>query len=203
MKYLKVVLLVVIVISYASFTTAEKKPFKNITLNELQLLCTENNNDYKLLTEAQNLATKLFFDSTENCTDFNHQNMIKDLVHEVTSACFKVENMPNKTELETIYQDITTKLCSHYELVNFRIANKECISIENNFSDCLNENLQYIKTDPDDLFFALAMTHENEECTIYTILVNCMSKAINQNCASMNKTWKDLSTKFTPIMKCA
>ncbi|XP_051155526.1 uncharacterized protein LOC127278057 isoform X1 [Leptopilina boulardi] len=202
MKYLKAVLFVAFVNGYVSFATAEKKPFKSYAFTELKQLCNQQNKSYDTLTKARNITQTLIRNTTSNCNSATNQQLIIDLVNNIL-PCFDNDNKPNEIDLETIYEDITTKVCIYYELVNFRTINSQCLGNKSSsYYKCGNIILQNKPLESDMLFFILAMTHSDKECNLYTNLNKCAMERVTNKCNSEVHKLKNLQNKFLLSMNC-
>ncbi|XP_051168640.1 uncharacterized protein LOC127286299 [Leptopilina boulardi] len=201
MKYLKAILLLVgIVIGYISYATAEKEEFHNITYTELKLFCKLKGH---MLTEARDISNNLRNNFTGNCTDFNHQKKIKDLVNEIL-PCLDSDEQPNETELESIYREITTKLCIHYEFANFKKKNENCFKTDTLAHPCLLKNFITFRPKFNKLFSTLAMTHTHEECNFLKVKLACFSNRNVTDCAPQLQIQREnLIEKYELNLKCA
>ncbi|XP_043474669.1 uncharacterized protein LOC122506506 [Leptopilina heterotoma] len=198
MKYLEVVLFAVIVNGYAFTATAEKTSFNNITFDQLEQLCSEQHHDiYE--NETRKLVDTLLSSTTNNCSDSIPQ--IKEIVSRII-PCFNDENMPNESDLNTIYEDITKKLCIHYQLVNFKKDNN-CFDKEK-INNCLQKNLELNQPQSDDVFYSLAMLHTKADCSNLEKMMFCLTGGDNLNkCTPEFKNQReDLLKKYSSILRC-
>ncbi|XP_051155528.1 uncharacterized protein LOC127278058 [Leptopilina boulardi] len=197
MMYWKIVLFVVFVSGYVSFTTAEKKPFSSFNLTEFSQFCKDNN---AALIDARSLANEIL-EASNNCNDDKIQKSIVKLVSKIL-PCLDENNKPNSDELTTIYKDITEKLCAHLDIVQFGIKNKHCLS--NNFElyNCFTNDLIKDKNESNDLFYILAMTHSKKQCSFLTYSMKCLTGGLNIDCNV--KTERDnLVDRYSSLLKCA
>ncbi|XP_051168637.1 uncharacterized protein LOC127286297 isoform X3 [Leptopilina boulardi] len=201
MKYLKIILLIVIIVNdYVSLATKEKMGFHNMTFTEFKQACKNKNHR---LTEARKITNKLRDDFTGNCTDSNHQKKIKDLVNEIL-PCLDKNSQPNEAELKTIYKEITTKLCIHYEYVNFKRKNENCFKTDDLAYPCLYKNFKTFRPEFNKLFSTLAMTHSHQECNFIKLKMACLSNRNETDCAPQLKIQRDnIIEKYASNLKCA
>ncbi|XP_051155517.1 uncharacterized protein LOC127278051 [Leptopilina boulardi] len=187
---------------YVSFVTAEKKPFKSYTFTELKQLCNQQNKNYDTLIKARNITQALIRNTTSSCNSTTNQQLIIDLVDDIL-PCFDNDNKPNEIDLVTIYEDITTKVCIYYDIVNFRIVNWECFGNKSSsYFSCGNKILKNKFLISDMLFYVLAMTHSDGECNLYTSLNKCAMERVANNCNSEIHKLENLQSKFMLSMNC-
>lgn len=96
-----------------------KKPFNNLSFNELKESCHKMNMTYNsLYLSKTDLIEEIWSKVISNCSDFGLEILIENIIDSALQ-CFDKDEHPNRNEMNTIIQEVRKKLCMTSGIGNY------------------------------------------------------------------------------------